>query len=122
MARSLTFKAGEKLKKRSQFRRVYKQGQQTPGRSFKLVYLENGLTSNRIGFSVEARKVRLSTRRTRIKRLLREAYRQNKAIIKKGFDMVLIASPGASKLDFEKANKEFLTLFRKAGLSPRKTR
>ena len=116
MGRSLTFKAGERLKKRSQFRRVYKEGQEARGRSFKLIYLENGLASNRVGFSVEKRKIRLSTRRTRVKRLLREAYRQNRPATKKGFDMVLIASPAASELDFEKTNKEVLTLLHKAGL------
>ncbi len=112
-----SFGPGERLKKRSQFRNVYKNGRSVKSPNLKLVFLPTALSYNRVGFSVESRKVPLATKRVRIKRLLREAYRLNKPSLKKGFDMVFIAGIGAKSLDFKKAEKEAIELFRKSGVT-----
>ena len=116
MRAPLSFRPAERLKKRSEFQKVYKNGRQVKSENFKLMSLPTELSYNRIGFSVERKKIPLSTRRVRVKRLLREIFRQNKPLLKKGFDIVIIAGAGAKGLDFKKTNDEILYLYRKAGL------
>lgn len=57
----------------------------------------NGLETTRIGLVVSARAVGLATGRNRIKRILREVYRKNRARIKNGLDIVVAVRTGAAK-------------------------
>lgn len=116
MKARFSLKPPERLKKRSQFRKAYKQGRPFKSSNFKLILLKNGLTHSRIGLSIEKRRIALASKRTRVKRLLREIFRLNKPFLKKGFDIVIIAGPGAKGLDFEKTRDEVIGLFNKAGL------
>ena len=111
-----TFSPRERLKKRAQFRKVYKEGRPVKGDNFKLIFLPNGLEHNRTGLSIEARKIPLQVRRARVKRLLREAVRLNKGLLKQGFDMVVISGPDAYKLNFDSTEKELMSLFKKGRL------
>ena len=116
MKPSFSFRPTEKLKKRNQFRKVYKNGRPVKSENFKLISLPNEFAYNRIGLSIESKKIPLSNKRVKVKRLLREIYRQNKPLLKPGFDMVVIAGSGTHKLGFEKTKDEMLYLFKKAEL------
>ncbi len=107
-------KKEERLCKRFQFERVYKEGRTFSGRIIRLAILANGLMSNRVGFAVSKKRVKLSTGRNRIKRLLREAYRRNKYKIKQGFDIVLVAREPLSSLKLKQVEEEFFKLAEKA--------
>ena len=71
---------------------------------------------NRIGFIVSKGVDKRAVTRNRVRRLLREAYRQNKGKLKEGRDLVVVAKEGAGKLSFLEVQKVLLQLFRKAGL------
>ncbi len=71
---------------------------------------------NRIGFVVSKRVDKRAVMRNRVRRLLREAYRQNKSTLKEGRDLVVVAKEGAGELGFREIQETLLRLFRKAGL------
>lgn len=108
-------KREERLHKHFQIERVYKEGRVFSGRIIRLVMLANGLPRKRVGFAVSKKRVRLSTHRNRVKRLLREAYRHNKYRIKQGFDIVLVAHKTPPDLKLQEIEKELLRLAGKAG-------
>ena len=75
MGRSLPKKS--LLRKPWQYRRVYAAGRRVYGPGVTLVFAPNGLDEDRLGISVSG--VKLATRRNRIKRLLREFFRHERA-------------------------------------------
>jgi ribonuclease P protein component len=109
-------KKEERLHKRFQFERVYREGSAFWGRSIKLAILANGLYINRVGFAVTKKRIKLSTHRNRIKRLLREAYRHNKYRIEQGFDIILIARKVGPNLKLQEIEREMFRLAEKAGI------
>ena len=84
----------ESLKKNEQFRFVYKNGRSYANKYFIMYVKENGLDKNRIGISV-SKKVGNSVVRHRVTRLIREAYRLNRANIDVGYDIVIVARPAS---------------------------
>ena len=93
-----SFQKKEHIIKSRDFNRAYKKGACRKKESLLIYYIPNNLGHSRIGFSISSRIIKLAARRNRIKRLLREAYRQRKKALKTGFDMVLVVKknlPGA---------------------------
>ena len=84
------FKKAEHLLKTKDFMAVYKKGARAGAGWVILYYLPNAIAFNRIGFSISSRNIGLATRRNRIRRLFREAFRNKKKDFKKGFDIVLV--------------------------------
>ncbi len=109
-------KKEERLRKRFQFERVYKEGRAFSGKRIRLAILANGLERNRVGFAASKKTLRLSVRRNRAKRLLRETYRRNKYRIKPGFDIVLIARETIPNVKLPEIEEELFQLAGKAGV------
>lgn len=104
----------ERLKSAYQFRRAYQSGSSFKGKALVLFILPNELNVTRAGFSVGKRKVKLATQRNRIRRILKEAYRRHKDKIYQGFDIVFLIKEAEGVANFHEAEKEILSLFRKA--------
>ena len=85
-----TFAKEERLIKTKDFRKVYKDGRSYKAGFVILRLLPNAASMNRVGFSISAKSIKRAFRRNRMKRLFREAYRRNKKLLKKGFDMVFV--------------------------------
>jgi len=66
------------LNKPWQYQQVYSQGQRMWGKGLTLIYIDNDQGQDRLGISVGGQK--LAVRRNRIKRLLKEFYRHNRAL------------------------------------------
>jgi len=109
-------KKEERLCKRFQFERVYKEGISFSGKLIRLALLANGFCTNRVGFAASKKRVKLSVRRSRTKRLLREAYRRNKYRIEQGFDIVLVARESLGNLKLQEVEGELFKLAEKAGI------
>jgi len=79
-----------RLKRREDFRLVYKRGRSKAGSLLVLYARKNGLSHHRVGFSV-SKKVGKAVERNRVKRQLREICRLNPQWFKPGFDYIFIA-------------------------------
>ncbi|MFD2170643.1 ribonuclease P protein component [Tumebacillus lipolyticus] len=91
-----------RLTDKRDFQRVFHHGQSFANRYLVIYYLKNrNCDTFRVGFSV-SKKVGKAVMRNRVKRLLREAFRANREQIVESYDLVVIARPSASDLNFEK--------------------
>jgi ribonuclease P protein component len=66
------------LSKPWQYQAVYRHGRRLWGKGLTLIFVDNDLGQDRLGISVSGQK--LAVRRNRIKRLLKEYYRHNRAL------------------------------------------
>ncbi|MBN2125606.1 MAG: ribonuclease P protein component [Deltaproteobacteria bacterium] len=78
--------------------------------SFTIILLKNGLGITRLGITV-AKRTGNAVKRNRIKRLIREFYRQNKACFPRGCDVVVAARKNAVDLDYRRVKEELGALF-----------
>ena len=86
---SFGFRPAEHLRRPTDFRRVYER-RRSVSDGWLIVYAcENGLPHLRLGLSV-SRKVGKATRRNRLRRLYREAFRLSKHQMPAGLDLILI--------------------------------
>ncbi len=88
-AKSYALRPIQRLRRPSEFRRVYER-RRSVSDSWLIVYAcENGLPHLRLGLSV-SRKVGPATHRNRLRRLYREAFRLTRHEMPVGLDLVLI--------------------------------
>ena len=81
--------------------------------------------ASKIGFVASAKIFKTAVARNRVKRRLREATRLIQSQWPSGFDMLFIAKPDATRVDFKELQTAFLKSFEKipeAMLRPPKTR
>lgn len=98
-----------RLRKTSEFQKVYEQGQRLRGVSYNLILAPNAKKTSRLGISVHGCKG--AVKRNRIKRIIREFYRLNRSIMPSSMDIVFTVRPGFSfetPQDIEKSVKNLL--------------
>jgi ribonuclease P protein component len=78
--------------------------------------MENGTGCNRVGVTVDSRRVPLSVHRNRSKRLLLESFRDTEGDIKIGYDMVFLTRGDISGLKKDDVKKEVIKLYRRSGM------
>ena len=108
------FSRKERLVQKKDFEAVYKKG--TRGRIGSILQvrmLSSSENQTRLGLSV-SKKVGNAVIRNRIKRLLREIFRKNKGLVKKGVDLVLIARPGIHKVPYRDLEEKFCGFWKKS--------
>ena len=115
--KEFSFPKEGRLRSNSDFINIYRRGKIFRGENFLLYILPNNLDRNRIGFSISKKKAKKSTKRNRLKRLLRESYRLNSAHLKKGLDLVMSLSRGnIESMSLKTAESEMMDLFKKADI------
>lgn len=111
------FEKKEHILKTGEFARIYKKGIFRKAGPIVIYRLPNGLKHSRIGFSISSSRVPLATRRNRIRRLLREAFRKNKKGIKPGFDIIAVLKKEPPRtISYGQMEEIFLKLAREADL------
>ncbi len=95
---------------RSEFRRVYNDGERRSGPIGAVFFRPNGLAHSRLGITVPAR-VGGAVLRNRMKRRLREVFRTNRASIPGGWDIVVNPRQPLAKAPFSTLVRDLLRLF-----------
>lgn len=97
------------LCKPKEFQAVYRNGKRLRGKEFSLIFMPNGLNTNRLGISVHG--VKKAVARNRIKRIIREFYRLNRQFISPSSDIVFAVRknfPPATPQEVEHAVMQLL--------------
>ena len=105
----------KKLKKRSEFQNAYQNGNKYWNRYFVIYVLNTDFKALRLGITV-SKKAGKSVQRNRIKRLIRESFRQLRPKIKIGYDVVVVGRTSASRLTCQEAENALVHLFQKAAI------
>ena len=105
-----------KLRKDFEFKKAREKGVSYRDGVFALTIACNDAGHHRLGLSVGSSKVPLSSRRNRIKRLVREVFRINRTALKGGpYDMVVSVRQRPDRnVAYSTVEKNLLTLLKKA--------
>jgi ribonuclease P protein component len=103
-----TFGPQERIRKKKDFDRLYKNGNRFRGKYLTLVYLDNNFAFSRLGV-VASRKVGGAVLRNRVKRRMRELYRRHKMLINLPVDMVAIAKAESARTSWSEFSEDFLS-------------
>lgn len=106
------FRPEERLRRRKEFDRVYREGKRLYLPYLKILLAPNKLGFSRLGFSV-SRKFGKAVKRNRAKRILREIFRRHKKIFPRGYDLVLTPRPEILTKDQEEIVRDLKRLFKK---------
>lgn len=96
----------ERIRKQSDFARIYYNGRRYRGKYFNLVYLSNDLTYSRMA-AVASKKVGNAVKRNKVKRWMRALFRRNKELLKISLDVILIAKPGMPESNWKIVLQEY---------------
>ena len=94
------FRSVDRLKKRYEFRRVQLSGRRIHTPHFLVVVQANALPNTRLGITV-TKKVGTAVERNRIKRVVREVFRNNRLLFPASHDVVFIAKRDAKGISYE---------------------
>ena len=103
------------LKKNYEFRKVLSKGKYYSGENIEAFILKNKKDYNLLGLAIST-KVAKAVKRNRIKRLLRECYKESEANIKQGYSIIFLWKKKADikKASFYNIKKDIFLIFDKA--------
>ena len=104
-----------RIRKNVEFRNIYRRGKSLSNQLLVLYVYKNGRNTNRRGISV-SKKVGSSVIRSRVKRLITEAYRLNEASLKTGYDFVFVARASSKDKSYKEIEASVINLLKRAGL------
>lgn len=107
-----SFPKSERLLKRADFLKLSRFGKKIQTRFFIAAVMESQTATNRLGITV-SKKVGKAAERNRIKRIIREYYRQRTTLRGGNRDINIIARKTASDLQNPQVFEEIQRLFRK---------
>ena len=106
-----------RLLRRSEFRRVYDEGQRRSASLCTVFCRPNGLPHSRLGITTPVR-LGPAVRRNRLRRRVREVFRLNRANLPGGWDILVNPREAVGKVSFTTLQKELLRLFPRQPPSP----
>jgi ribonuclease P protein component len=108
----------QRLRTRTQFDRVFREGVRAEGRLFLLVAARNGQAHDRLGLTV-SRKVGGAVTRNRVKRRLREVFRLSERRAVSGVDLVVVAKAESADAGLRELERELGERLRRLARSGR---
>jgi ribonuclease P protein component len=88
-----TFPRSRRLLKPDDYRRVFSEGRRSADSLFLVLAIPSGLSQARLGLAVSKKNSRRAVDRNRIKRLIRESFRQHQQELA-GLDLVVVSRQG----------------------------
>ena len=101
------------IKKNKDHKNVYNRGKSVADRHLVLYFLANNSANCRLGFTV-SKKIGNAVKRNRIRRLFKEACRNNSNQFTGGFDIVLLARRNNESLKYHQVEESLLKLLKRA--------
>ena len=105
-----TFRKEERICRKADFQRISREGAKYRTPYFRVSIRPNDLPHRRLGITV-GKIVGSAVQRNRLRRLIREFYRQNKGLMPGSSDLVITAKEGAASLNFWQVFEELKGLF-----------
>jgi ribonuclease P protein component len=105
------FPKEERIRRRADFLKILREGTKFRTAHFWISFRPNGLSHRRLGITV-GKKTGSAVVRNRLKRRVREFYRQNKGLFPGGTDFVITAKEDAGRLDFRQMANELKGVLR----------
>jgi ribonuclease P protein component len=102
----------ERLRHPREFQHVFRYGKKLVTPTFILHILPTSASRSRLGMAV-SKRVGKAVVRNRVKRLMRELFRQHKAIFRPTCDVVFVARHRAAEASLEELTRQFLSLLRR---------
>ena len=106
-----TFPKEERIRRRVDFLKIFREGTKSRTAHFWISFRPNGLSHRRLGIAI-GKKVGPAVIRNRLKRRIREFYRQNKEFFPEGADFVITAKEDSGHLDFRQVANELKEVLR----------
>lgn len=104
------------IKRSTEFQQVFKNGKWYSADILMIYVLKNNQNIKKVGVAVGKKVSNRSTKRNRIKRLIKEAYRKNEEFLISGYNVVVVCKSGIdlSTINFELIQSELMRCFTKA--------
>lgn len=93
-----TFSRAMKMSSPGEFARVFRQGKRTGGGGLTILSVENSVGHPRLGLAIAKKHLKLATQRNRVKRIIRESFRQHQSALA-NIDIVVLSRPDISQRD-----------------------
>ena len=106
-----TFPKEERIRRRVDFLKIFREGTKSRTAHFWISFRPNGLAHRRLGITI-GKKIGAAVIRNRLKRRIREFYRQNKEFFPEGADFVITAKEDSGRLDFRQVANELKEVLR----------
>ena len=102
------FPPTSRLRKSAEFSRIKTTGLRLHSRHFLILVETRADNRKRLGITVSTKIDKKAVVRNRIKRLVRESYREFQSKLRAGFDIVVIARKNASELSMQEVCRELV--------------
>ena len=94
-----------KIRKSSEYERIFGTAKRFKSKHFNILYVRNSLGYSRAGIVVGKKNVRSAVKRNRIKRAVREVFRNNKSLFD-SLDVVFLAKKWSDTLNYSNVKRE----------------
>lgn len=94
-----------KIRKSSEYEEIFSKAKRLRSKHFNILYVQNTLGYARAGVVVGKRDIRSAVKRNRIKRIVREVFRNNKSLFD-SLDVVFLAKKASDTLNYVKVKRE----------------
>jgi len=101
-----------RITKNFEFINVYRAGRRLSCPYFNMYVKKNSLGKTRLGVSI-SKKVGKSVVRNKLKRRIKEVFRNNLKNVKNGFDVVISVKPEMAKIDYRQITKEIKNILKR---------
>ncbi|MFH1779449.1 MAG: ribonuclease P protein component [Candidatus Omnitrophota bacterium] len=106
----------ERITRTCEFKKALKNGIAHRGKTLNLSVAQNNRGISRIGICLRRENFKLAAQRNKLRRYLKEMFRLNKHIFKKGYDIIAIPKRGCVNLTFSELQDDFIETVKKAGI------